>query len=38
MQKKCLFYILKTYFIYFTILFYNSLNISVFIFIYNSLK
>ena len=32
------FYILKTYFIYFTIPFYNSLNISISIFIYNSLK
>ena len=29
MQKKCLFYIFKTYFIYFTISFYNSLNIQI---------
>ena len=36
--KKFLFYILKTYVIYYTISFYNSPNISDSIFTYNSLK
>ena len=35
---QSLFYTLKTYFIYFTILFYNLPNILVSIFTYNSLK
>ena len=38
MQKSLYFITLKTYFIYFTILFYNSYNIPVFIFPYNLLK
>ena len=37
-KKKNLFCILKYYFIYSTNLFYNSLYILVFIFIYNSIK
>ena len=36
--KKFLFYILKTYFIYYTISFYNPPNIPVSIFTYKSLK
>ena len=37
-KKINLFYILKHHFIYFTISFYNTPNISVSIFTYNSLK
>ena len=36
--KKFLSYIFKIYFIYFTISFYNSLNITISIFTYNSLN
>ena len=37
-RKKNLFYILKHHFIYFTFSFYNTPNISVSIFTYNTLK